>query len=190
MRRRVGAAIDLDGVIFRGRDVLKGARDAIERLREADIPFVFFTNGGGVLEAEKADELNKRLNLSFELQEHHVVLSHSPMKLWLENFKKKKVLILGFNRYVDVAKSYGFERAVTPSQLIRADPDRFAFTSYGIGSCHEKNVGDSKDALDGEPFDAIIQLTDCADWLMESQVCLDILRGDSTSQQTIEQCVP
>ena len=118
-------------------------------------------------------------------------------KLSEEDYKKKKVLVLGFNRYVDVAESYGFERFVTPSQLVRADPDRFAFTSYGIGSCHERNVSDSQVAVAGEPFDAIIQLTDCVDWLMESQVCLDILRGDSTTQQqqqqqqqTIKQCVP
>ena len=45
------------------------------------------------------------------------MLSHSPMKHWLEDYKKKKVLVLGFNRYVDVAESYGFERLVTPSQL-------------------------------------------------------------------------
>jgi HAD superfamily hydrolase (TIGR01450 family) len=169
MRRKllVGAAIDLDGVIFRGKDVLEGAKEAVERLYEAKVPFLFLTNGGGVLERSKASEIGSRLDLSFELKEHHVVLSHSPMNDWLEEYKRKKVLILGFNQYQSVAKSYGFERCVTPSQLVRANPDRFAFTNYGIGSCHEKVLTNSSDAGDEEPFDAIIQLTDCVDWLME-----------------------
>jgi NagD protein len=39
-----GFLIDMDGVIYRGSELIDGARKFVDTLREEDIPFLFLTN--------------------------------------------------------------------------------------------------------------------------------------------------
>jgi hypothetical protein len=54
---------DIDGVLLRGGQLIPGAAVAVRKLAAARIPFVFVTNGGGMLEAAKAADLTKKLGL-------------------------------------------------------------------------------------------------------------------------------
>ena len=44
MRSAIGFLVDMDGVIYRGSELIPGAKDFIERLLEEHIPFLFLTN--------------------------------------------------------------------------------------------------------------------------------------------------
>lgn len=63
--------IDIDGVIVKGRSVIGNSPHVIRSLLEplntiykrVSIPFVLLTNGGGIPEPEKADDINRRLGL-------------------------------------------------------------------------------------------------------------------------------
>lgn len=59
--------VDNDGVIVKGRTVIGRAPAIIQSILEPytdkkiQIPFILLTNGGGMPEHEKAEDLNKRL---------------------------------------------------------------------------------------------------------------------------------
>lgn len=42
---RAGAVFDIDGVLCRGKNAIRGARESLVRLNDAHIPFVCLTNG-------------------------------------------------------------------------------------------------------------------------------------------------
>ena len=61
--------VDIDGVLYKGRQVIGKAPQIIKTLREpltehgVCIPFTLLTNGGGNLESEKATDVNFRLGI-------------------------------------------------------------------------------------------------------------------------------
>ena len=44
LRAKKGFIIDMDGVIYRGKELIPGAQPFVTHLRENDIPFLFLTN--------------------------------------------------------------------------------------------------------------------------------------------------
>ena len=44
MRSALGFLVDMDGVIYRGSELIPGAKDFIDRLLEEHVPFLFLTN--------------------------------------------------------------------------------------------------------------------------------------------------
>jgi ribonucleotide monophosphatase NagD (HAD superfamily) len=79
MRKVPGIISDIDGVLIRGSNAIKRSRENVMMLKKPlnqlfknnkefsnhsnRIPFVCLTNGGGMLEGEKANQLNKYLDL-------------------------------------------------------------------------------------------------------------------------------
>ena len=49
--------IDIDGVIIQHKQKLEGATEAIERLQQDKVPFLFFTNNTAKNEQAKADQI-------------------------------------------------------------------------------------------------------------------------------------
>ena len=104
--------LDIDGVLLRGGSLIDGATKSIQRLIEHKIPYVFVTNGGGMTEAKKAQDLSKKVGIA--VLESQVVLSHTPFKDLKSDFARSRVLVIGGQpRCVEVAKSYGFEKAIS-----------------------------------------------------------------------------
>lgn len=66
-RSSFGIAFDIDGVILRGRDPIGGSPQAMRRLYgdsgNLNVPFLFLTNGGGVPESKRANELSEQLGV-------------------------------------------------------------------------------------------------------------------------------
>jgi len=58
---KIGVAIDIDGVLMKGRSVLPRASEAIKLLIHNKIPHIFITNGGGMLEDKKCKTLKTKL---------------------------------------------------------------------------------------------------------------------------------
>ena len=110
--RRVGAVFDIDGVLIRGSDPLPHAKESLQKLHDAKIPFMLLTNGGGDTEAAKVAYLREKLELPF-LSQDQVCLSHTPLKPVCAELKDEKTLILGSRDSLGVAKSYGLNKAYT-----------------------------------------------------------------------------
>ena len=64
-----GYLIDMDGVIYRGSDVIPGAVEFIHALRENDIPFLFLTNNSSRTQRDVATKLAR---MGFEVEERHI----------------------------------------------------------------------------------------------------------------------
>ncbi len=65
----LGYLIDMDGVIYRGGHLIPGADRFVNRLREANIPFLFLTNNSQRTRLDVATRLQR---LGINVTEHHV----------------------------------------------------------------------------------------------------------------------
>lgn len=93
MRRAFGVAIDVDGVLLRGKSLLPGAVEAVSYLKENEIPFGVLTNGGGVKEAEFAARL-RTLGLPL-LGENQICLAHTPLQSLVPQLADELVVCFG-----------------------------------------------------------------------------------------------
>src|SRR5216683_2393152 len=64
-----GYLIDMDGVIYRGSQLIPGAERFIHELRTADIPFLFLTNNS---QRTRRDVATKLQRLGIEIEDEHV----------------------------------------------------------------------------------------------------------------------
>lgn len=64
-----GYLIDMDGVIYRGSQLIPGAERFIRELRAADVPFLFLTNNS---QRNRRDVATKLQRLGIDVEEHHV----------------------------------------------------------------------------------------------------------------------
>ena len=67
-----GFLIDMDGVLYRGADLLPGAGQFVRELRERDIPFRFLTNNS---QRTRRDLVAKLSRLVIDADEQHVITS-------------------------------------------------------------------------------------------------------------------
>jgi NagD protein len=68
-QRMLGYLIDMDGVIYRGGQLIPGADRFIHELREAEIPFRFLTNNSQRTQRDVATRLQR---LGIEVEEEHI----------------------------------------------------------------------------------------------------------------------
>jgi NagD protein len=62
-----GYLIDMDGVIYRGKELIPGAREFIALLQERNIPFLFLTNNSRFTKRDIKEKLNRmKVNVSEE----------------------------------------------------------------------------------------------------------------------------
>jgi NagD protein len=66
---RHGYLIDMDGVLYRGSELIPGADSFIRQLRERDIPFRFLTNNS---QRTRRDVVAKLARMGVEAEEEHV----------------------------------------------------------------------------------------------------------------------
>ncbi|HOQ89924.1 MAG TPA: TIGR01457 family HAD-type hydrolase, partial [Candidatus Hydrogenedentes bacterium] len=64
-----GFLLDMDGVIYRGSELIPGALEFIRSLQEQDIPFMFLTNNS---QRTRRDIAMKLQRLGFDVEERHV----------------------------------------------------------------------------------------------------------------------
>jgi NagD protein len=69
MRSAIGFLVDMDGVIYRGSELIPGAKDFIERLLEEHIPFLFLTNNS---QRTRRDVAMKLSRMGIKVSERHV----------------------------------------------------------------------------------------------------------------------
>lgn len=65
----LGFLIDMDGVVYRGTELIPGARGFVQRLLEEQIPFLFLTNNSQRTRRDVATRLRR---MDFEVEERHI----------------------------------------------------------------------------------------------------------------------
>jgi NagD protein len=65
----IGYLIDMDGVIYKGSEVIPGAIEFVNQLRREEIPFLFLTNNS---QRTRRDVATKLLRMGFDIEEQHI----------------------------------------------------------------------------------------------------------------------
>lgn len=117
---------DIDGVLLRGKQRLQAGTKALQSLLSPDgtfrYPVMFLTNGGGLTEEDKAREITERSGVL--VQPSQVVLSHTPMAVLADKYNMMEdamVVCVGRRKSTEVARRYGFQRAIALEDLARHD---------------------------------------------------------------------
>jgi HAD superfamily hydrolase (TIGR01456 family) len=175
---RFGVALDIDGVLIRGSHLLPNTRRALEILFNARIPTVFITNGGGLTEKQKADDLTKKIGLPISSQ--HLILSHTPFKQYIPRYEESPVLIIGGHECLKVANSYGFKNAFTSAMLHSSVPDIYPLKFPQLSQSHY----DSHHIPNEYPLNTIeaaFVFAESCDWGLDIQILTDLLHFNSNN---------
>ena len=65
----LGYLIDMDGVIYRGSQLIPGAEKFIRELQDADVPFLFLTNNS---QRTRRDVVTRLSRMGIDVEESHV----------------------------------------------------------------------------------------------------------------------
>lgn len=66
---RHGYLIDMDGVIYRGTEIIEGAAEFVHRLRESNTPFLFLTNNS---QRTQRDVCMRLKRMGIDVEERHI----------------------------------------------------------------------------------------------------------------------
>ncbi|KAF9920073.1 hypothetical protein FBU30_010139 [Linnemannia zychae] len=179
---------DIDGVLIKvnhlmtasiynrnemsGKKVLPQTHRALGLLQANNVPYIFLTNGGGLKESEKAEQLSKKIGV--HISPKQLILSHSPMRELVSKYEDSNVMIVGGNgsdcRHV--AEHYGFKHIVTPEEVHAVFPfvcpsSPLEARSVPLAEKYLQNVY--------RPVDAIMVFHDSVDWGRDLQIMLDAL---------------
>jgi len=151
------------------------------------IPFVFLTNSGGQIEADRAASLSASFQSHIAPQQ--VVLSHSPMVELAQGYKNKCVVFAGLGDLNGIAKSYGFTHFLTLDDLAAAHPTAHPDSAGSLPAIDidlEDNTNIRvKQGLWSMPIAALMVLNDPKDWSRDLQWCVDILSSPAATGLSI-----
>ncbi|KAJ1833754.1 hypothetical protein LPJ63_002513 [Coemansia sp. RSA 2711] len=169
---------DIDGVLVRGQQTIDEARGALRMLAGDNrlglrIPFALLTNGGGVSEAAKAEQLSRKLDA--QISADQIILAHSPMKALARTYADKHVLIAGGpgRQCAEIARSYGFANVSTPDDVVAWQPAAWPFMEL---SDAERARAQPRDFA-RHPFAAVMLFHDSFNFGRDLQVITDVLRS-------------
>ncbi|KAI8624432.1 HAD-superfamily hydrolase [Xylariaceae sp. FL1651] len=184
-RKTIAFAFDIDGVLIKGKQPVPGAREALRKLQEQHIPFIFLTNGGGLTEAAHIRRLELRLGLDFSVKQ--LVQSHTPFYDLVPLYAKKPVLVLGGHEQQirDVAHAYGFEHVLTSSDFFVDYPHIHPFSEMTCvhHSTHGRSHNERGHGIQGEELKdtriaAIMVWSSPRDWCLDLQLIKDLLLSE------------
>ncbi|EMG47775.1 hypothetical protein SBY92_005114 [Candida maltosa Xu316] len=168
---------DIDGVLIRGKKPILQAKPALELLNQHKVPYILMTNGGGVLEKTKADEVNEITGVVPPISPLQVVQSHTPIKALALNHGFNRVLVIGGDgdNARTVAGTYGFTDIIMPIDIVNAIPSvspHHRFTAEDFAK-YAKPIDLTK------PVDAILVLNDPRDMNTDIQIVQDLLNSQN-----------
>ncbi|PVH16657.1 TIGR01456 family HAD hydrolase [Candidozyma duobushaemuli] len=169
-RSDVAFVFDIDGVLMRGSKPIPQAHASLDLLDKNKIPFILLTNGGGVSEKSRVDFLSEQLQI--DLSPLQIVQSHTPMRVWAQEGKYNRVLVVGGNddkaRYV--AEDYGYKDVVVPMDIVKSNPSVSPHHRYS-----EKQLATMARNVDlSIPFDAVLVFNDPRDMGTDLQIVMDL----------------
>jgi len=164
--QKVGVIFDIDGVLVRGRKVIKSAEEAIHKLRERNIPTLFLTNGGCETEEHKAESLQQHLGV--EIDPDQVVLSHSPLRI-LNILHDKHVVVSGQGPVSEIAQMCGFSKVSHIDDIDQHFPD------LDVNDREKRNRMPCPPRKPFFPVEAILLMGEPVNWEKSFQIIIDIL---------------
>ncbi|GAQ90190.1 Haloacid dehalogenase-like hydrolase (HAD) superfamily protein [Klebsormidium nitens] len=188
LQQTIGIAFDIDGVLLRGKTPIEGASAALKQLHgtgpgdqdgktkagQALIPHVYLTNGGGVTEAAKAEELASLLDVP--VSEEQVILGHTPFKNYVDRYRDQRVLSVGKGDTKKVMEAYGFRHVVPMEEYVHEFPDIDPLAPYGP-SARQTEARNPPDLPPEHRIAAVFVVSDPVNWGRDIQVLCDVLRS-------------
>ncbi|KAL3530659.1 hypothetical protein ACH5RR_009981 [Cinchona calisaya] len=180
-----GIAFDIDGVLLRGDSPIGGSPQALKRLyydsatysiSSLKIPYVFLTNGGGVPESKRAEELGKQLGVNIlPLQ---VIQGHTPFRELVKRYENDLIVAAGKGEPANVMSEYGFKNVLSLDEYASCFENIDPLAQYKKWT--KMRAVDRQMALTTDPCSqrvrAVFIVSDPVDWSRDIQVLCDILR--------------
>lgn len=168
-----GLLFDIDGVIVRGKKVIKSVPESFQKLVDRNgtfrVPTVFVTNAGNALRHDRAKQLTNWLGV--EVTEDQVVMAHSPLRMF-QQFHDKRVLVSGQGPVADIARNVGFHNIVTIDELRRTFPTLDAVD-------HARRIsGANPEENSFVPIEAVVLFGEPVRWETSLQLIMDVLMSN------------
>ncbi|KAJ2908659.1 hypothetical protein GGI21_002666, partial [Coemansia aciculifera] len=174
---QTAVALDIDGVLVRGKRALDEGRRALQMLSGDNrlrmrIPFVLLTNGGGVSEADKAADISRLVGV--DIQAEQIVLAHSPMRALASRYAQKHVLVVGGkqSRCAHIARAYGLSNVSTPNDVVAWNPAAWPFMHPPSADLLSEPGGATRNFA-RDPFHAVMVFHDSFDFGRDLQIATD-----------------
>ncbi|KAF0448074.1 HAD-superfamily hydrolase [Gigaspora margarita] len=181
-----GICIDIDGVLIKGKKAIPEAKSALQFLGgenklKKKIPYALLTNGGGMTESKKAEELSEILGVA--INPSQLTLAHSPMCQLVPKFKDSEILVIGGSgdNCRIVAKSYGFNRVVLPNDILAWKPSIWPFTKLSENDLKLTRKLDFSNVK----IEAVMVFHDSHDWGRDLQIVSDLLQSKDGYLETL-----
>ena len=100
-----GIMIDMDGTVYKGNEVIEGAPEFVERLKQKKIPFVFLTNNSA---SGRKHYLNKLKRMGFDVTIDNILTSATAAFRYIsKHHRNESVYPVGTPKFVEEAKEAG-----------------------------------------------------------------------------------
>ncbi|EGT38615.1 hypothetical protein CAEBREN_30456 [Caenorhabditis brenneri] len=172
-----GIVLDIDGVLFKGRNMLPRVKEAFSLITDKKgnfvVPTVFLTNGTNSTEKLKAAQLSEQLG--FKIPADHVLMSHSPLRMFTDLHDKqhwpkgsnilKKILLIRREFF-----RVGFKKVTTIDHLVKWFP-HLDCTDFSRKIVDPKETEAARKRF--RPIEAIVMLGEPLKWETSLQLMLD-----------------
>ena len=191
--KRFAVFFDVDGVLKNGERAIKGASNSLINLRNNNVSFRILTNGGGDLEENRANKLNKILGFDngskYRIRGDEIVMCHTPIKKYVNTHKDRMIIAAGIGDIPSILTSYGFKKFMTTDEYCQIY--NHSLSHFLREESHEQ-IMKTKDIVEKRlnvefklnhnkvftpflKFDSIFVMTDVSRWEKSIQVLMDIL---------------
>jgi HAD superfamily hydrolase (TIGR01450 family) len=97
--------IDMDGTVYKGNDVIKGAPEFIERLKQKKIPFVFLTNNSA---SDCKHYFSKLTKMGFKISMDNILTSTTATITYIQRHRSgRTVYPLGTSKFIEEIRDAG-----------------------------------------------------------------------------------
>ncbi|CAK7325559.1 unnamed protein product [Dovyalis caffra] len=159
-----GIAFDIDGVILRGQDPIGGSPQALRRLYgdsgNLNVPFLFLTNGGGVLESKRANQLSELLGVKILPSQDQLIVATGKGEPDAVMFE------YGFKNVVSLDDYASLFENIDPLAQYKKWPTKRSLPMSAV----------PRYDIFSERVQAVCVVSDPVDWGRDIQVLCDILR--------------
>lgn len=169
---------DIDGVLVRGKRALPAAKRALAILDGNNrfgikIPYILLTNGGGVSEVTRCNELSEQLGVQIKPEQY--IQAHTVVRSIVHKYADTPVLVLGGrgDTLRQVAEGYGFRQVYNTLDVLAWNPSVWPFHDLTMEERTSAKAADFSKI----PIGAIFVFHDPRNWALDIQVMCDVLRS-------------
>ncbi|KAL3149471.1 hypothetical protein ABBQ32_002255 [Trebouxia sp. C0010 RCD-2024] len=164
-----GFVFDIDGVLIRGWDLLPNAKEALKKVHDSGVPYLFVTNNGMDTEDERAKILSDQFDIP--VTNKSMVLNHSALQNHANDFGDNLVLVTGYSRtdLKGILTSYGFKNVALIADYAACHPHALPNKKYGKPQ--------DRDWAD-KPVAAVVVVETPENWHEDLQIICDLLRSN------------